>query len=57
MKSVPWYLFVPAKGLNEAYSDYLLPIGLNQTISQPYIVALITELLAAFISYYLKIRQ
>ncbi|WP_083761772.1 protein-L-isoaspartate O-methyltransferase family protein [Psychromonas ingrahamii] len=39
MRSVPRHLYVPQKFLNEAYSDYPLPIGLNQTISQLYIVA------------------
>lgn len=38
--------FVPEKLLGEAYSDYPLPIGEGQTISQPYIVALMTQLLA-----------
>jgi protein-L-isoaspartate(D-aspartate) O-methyltransferase len=37
--------FVPEKYLNSAYSDQPLPIGEGQTISQPYIVALMTELL------------
>ena len=37
--------FVPEKYLNLAYSDQPLPIGEGQTISQPYIVALMTELL------------
>ena len=46
MRAVPRHLFVPQKLLNEAYADYPLPIGLNQTISQPYIVALMTEALA-----------
>jgi protein-L-isoaspartate(D-aspartate) O-methyltransferase len=40
MKAVPRHLFVPQKRLNEAYADYPPPIGLNQTIFQPYIVAL-----------------
>ncbi len=45
MRSVPRHLFVP-KGLqNRAYNDNPLPIGEGQTISQPYIVALMTELL------------
>ena len=38
--------FVPEKYLDSAYSDQPLPIGEGQTISQPYIVALMTELLA-----------
>jgi len=37
--------FVPKKYLDSAYSDQPLPIGEGQTISQPYIVALMTELL------------
>jgi len=37
--------FVPEEYLNSAYSDQPLPIGEGQTISQPYIVALMTELL------------
>lgn len=43
MKTVPRHLFVPQTLLTEAYADYPLPIGLQQTISQPYIVALMTE--------------
>ncbi len=37
--------FVPLRFRHRAYNDYPLPIGENQTISQPYIVALMTELL------------
>ncbi|MFA6350195.1 MAG: protein-L-isoaspartate(D-aspartate) O-methyltransferase [Candidatus Omnitrophota bacterium] len=37
--------FVPANYLNSSYGDFPLPIGNNQTISQPYIAALMTELL------------
>ncbi len=37
--------FVPEKYLDSAYSDQPLPIGEGQTISQPYVVALMTELL------------
>jgi protein-L-isoaspartate(D-aspartate) O-methyltransferase len=37
--------FVPEKYLDSSYSDQPLPIGEGQTISQPYIVALMTELL------------
>ena len=37
--------FVPEEYLNSSYSDQPLPIGEDQTISQPYIVALMTELL------------
>lgn len=45
METVPRHLFVPADVLPEAYADYPLPIGYGQTISQPYIVAWMTELL------------
>jgi len=44
MEKVPRHLFVPEESKPEAYSDYPLPIGENQTISQPYIVAIMTEL-------------
>ncbi|MCS7260152.1 MAG: protein-L-isoaspartate(D-aspartate) O-methyltransferase [Anaerolineae bacterium] len=45
MEKVPRHEFVPADVLDEAYNDYPLPIGYGQTISQPYIVAVMTELL------------
>ncbi len=45
MTEVPRHLFVPNKLRHRAYNDYPLPIGLGQTISQPYIVAFMTELL------------
>jgi protein-L-isoaspartate(D-aspartate) O-methyltransferase len=45
METVPRHLFVPADVLSEAYADHPLPIGYGQTISQPYIVAWMTELL------------
>jgi len=45
MAKVPRHEFVPAEVLEEAYADRPLPIGYGQTISQPYIVALMTELL------------
>ena len=45
MKSVPRHLFVPKNLQKNAYEDRPLPIGYGQTISQPYIVALMTELL------------
>ncbi|MFN2507701.1 MAG: protein-L-isoaspartate(D-aspartate) O-methyltransferase [Chthoniobacterales bacterium] len=45
MRSVPRHLFVPDAMQREAYADRPLPIGYGQTISQPYIVALMTELL------------
>ena len=45
MRSVPRHLFVPGEAGAEAYADTPLPIGLGQTISQPYMVALMTSLL------------
>ncbi len=44
MRKVPRHLFVPSLYAREAYSDRPLPIGYNQTISQPFIVAYMTEL-------------
>jgi protein-L-isoaspartate(D-aspartate) O-methyltransferase len=46
MGRVPRHEFVPASVRNLAYDDRPVPIGLGQTISQPYIVALMTELAA-----------
>lgn len=43
MRTVPRHLFVPRRLRSNAYSDRPLPIGEGQTISQPYIVALMTE--------------
>jgi protein-L-isoaspartate(D-aspartate) O-methyltransferase len=45
MRSVPRHLFVPPDKRAEAYNDYPLPIGEDQTISQPSLVALMTHLL------------
>jgi protein-L-isoaspartate(D-aspartate) O-methyltransferase len=45
MEAVPRHEFVPEEYLQSAYSDGPLPIGHGQTISQPYIVAVMTELL------------
>lgn len=45
LESVPRHLFVPEDYLYAAYDDGPLPIGFGQTISQPYIVALMTDLL------------
>ena len=45
MRNVPRHEFVPAEYLDQAYEDHPLPIGYGQTISQPYIVAWMTELL------------
>ncbi len=42
-RKVPRHLFVPPEYQNEAYEDYPIPIGFGQTISQPFIVALMTE--------------
>jgi len=44
MRAVPRHEFVPAAVRDDAYVDSPLPIGHGQTISQPYIVALMTEL-------------
>jgi protein-L-isoaspartate(D-aspartate) O-methyltransferase len=43
MRNVPRHLFVPKDQLQNAYLDRPLPIGYGQTISQPYIVAYMTE--------------
>ena len=45
MERVPRHLFVPEEYLDLAYEDRPLPIGKEQTISQPYIVAFMTEAL------------
>ncbi len=45
MRNVPRHMFVPERYRNQAYNDHPLPIGHGQTISQPYIVAFMTELL------------
>jgi protein-L-isoaspartate(D-aspartate) O-methyltransferase len=42
MRTVPRHLFVPEDYLDYAYADHPLPIGYGQTISQPYIVALMS---------------
>jgi len=44
-KKIPRHLFVEEALQNQAYSDHPLPIGEKQTISQPYMVALMTEAL------------
>ena len=44
MRKVPQHRFVPDRELRFAYADTPLPIGEGQTISQPYIVALMTQL-------------
>ena len=45
MKKIPRHLFVEEALQSQAYSDHPLPIGEKQTISQPYMVALMTETL------------
>lgn len=45
MRAVPRHEFVPQEFRSQAYEDHPLPIGYGQTISQPYIVAWMTELL------------
>ena len=45
MRKVPRHYFVPLESRHLAYADCPLPIGQEQTISQPYIVALMTQLL------------
>ncbi|HYH84088.1 MAG TPA: protein-L-isoaspartate(D-aspartate) O-methyltransferase [Pyrinomonadaceae bacterium] len=47
MSEVPRHLFVPEALQGRAYGDHALPIAANQTISQPYIVARMTELVEA----------
>src|SRR5689334_7214622 len=44
MRRVPRHLFVPERLRDRAYEDHPLPIGLDQTISQPYVVARMTAL-------------
>ncbi len=44
LETVPRHEFVPREHQTRAYGDYPLPIGEEQTISQPYIVALMSEL-------------
>ncbi|MBN2269477.1 MAG: protein-L-isoaspartate(D-aspartate) O-methyltransferase [Sedimentisphaerales bacterium] len=45
MRIVPRHAFIPSDVQRQAYYDYPLPIGKGQTISQPYIVAFMTEAL------------
>jgi protein-L-isoaspartate(D-aspartate) O-methyltransferase len=47
IEEVPREIFVPESSQFEAYENYPLPIGHQQTISQPYIVAKMTEILLA----------
>lgn len=46
MMTVPRHAYVPDEVVHQAYEDHPLPIGYGQTISQPYVVAWMTELLA-----------
>jgi len=46
MREVPRHAFVPPEWRHEAYSDHPLPIAHDQTISQPYMVAIMTQSLA-----------
>ena len=46
MRKVPRHLFVPASQRKVAYGDHPIPIGYGQTISQPYIVAYMTQAIA-----------
>jgi protein-L-isoaspartate(D-aspartate) O-methyltransferase len=45
MRKVPRHLYVPKSRISEAYNDGPLPIGYGQTISQPFIVAYMTEVI------------
>jgi len=45
MRKVPRHRFVPSDKISDAYEDTPLPIGYGQTISQPYIVAYMTEII------------
>jgi protein-L-isoaspartate(D-aspartate) O-methyltransferase len=45
LRAVPRHSFVPTQWLGDAYEDHPLPIGQGQTISQPSLVAMMTELL------------
>src|SRR2546428_11746841 len=45
LREVPRHEFVPEASVGEAYGDFPMPIGHGQTISQPYIVAFMTQAL------------
>lgn len=45
MRNIPRHLFMPESYRDDAYEDMALPIGEGQTISQPYMVAIMTEIL------------
>ena len=46
MEKVPRHLFLSGAGLEEAYEDHPVSIGAGQTMSQPYMVGLMTEWMA-----------
>ena len=46
MRRVPRHLFIPVQVVPYAYQDMPLPIGFDKTVSQPFIVALMTDLLS-----------
>ena len=52
IRSTPRHLFLDEAMAHRAYEDVALPIGFQQTLSQPYIVARMTELLLAEIVRY-----
>ena len=54
MRNTPRHIFVDEALASRAYEDVALPIGYNQTISQPYIVARMTELLMKYQNRHLK---
>lgn len=54
MRNTPRHIFVDEALASRAYEDVALPIGYNQTISQPYIVAKMTELLVKSPQHHLK---
>lgn len=45
MRKVPRHLFIPKNSRREAYDDHAISIGFGQTISQPYVVAFMSEAL------------
>lgn len=57
MKNIPRHMFVPPEYKRLSYSDCAVPIGLDQTISQPYMVAKMTDLLVPSFGKGLKILE
>ena len=45
MRKVPRHLFIPENSRRESYDDHAISIGFGQTISQPYVVAFMSEAL------------